>query len=117
MRKVLLSAVAMALLITPVVAQTSITAPSERLTIKTKSSPPRTQGPEQGASGPGLVARGIEKKDIRRGMVIAKPGSIKPHTKQRANPILQGDPSPQGDPSSEAQKGRGVQKKWLPSNF
>jgi elongation factor Tu len=27
----------------------------------------------------GLLLRGIEKSDIRRGMVIAKPGSIKPH--------------------------------------
>ena len=29
----------------------------------------------------GLLLRGIDKKDIERGMVIAKPGSIKPHTK------------------------------------
>jgi len=28
----------------------------------------------------GLLLRGIEKSDIRRGMVICKPGSIKPHT-------------------------------------
>lgn len=28
----------------------------------------------------GILLRGIDKKDIRRGMVIAKPGSIKPHT-------------------------------------
>jgi elongation factor Tu len=27
----------------------------------------------------GLLLRGIEKNDIRRGMVIAKPGSVKPH--------------------------------------
>ena len=27
----------------------------------------------------GLLLRGIEKKDIRRGMVIAKPGSVTPH--------------------------------------
>jgi elongation factor Tu len=27
----------------------------------------------------GLLLRGIEKSDIRRGMVIAKPGSITPH--------------------------------------
>jgi len=32
----------------------------------------------------GLLLRGIEKKDIRRGMVIAKPGSITPHTKFKA---------------------------------
>jgi len=32
----------------------------------------------------GLLLRGIEKTDIRRGMVIAKPGSIKPHGKFKA---------------------------------
>jgi elongation factor Tu len=32
----------------------------------------------------GLLLRGIEKADIRRGMVIAKPGSIKPHAKFEA---------------------------------
>ncbi|MFM9026410.1 MAG: elongation factor Tu [Bacteroidota bacterium] len=32
----------------------------------------------------GLLLRGIEKTDIRRGMVIAKPGSIKPHTDFKA---------------------------------
>lgn len=29
----------------------------------------------------GVLLRGIQKKDIERGMVLAKPGSIKPHTK------------------------------------
>ncbi|MDR1342665.1 MAG: elongation factor Tu [Prevotellaceae bacterium] len=29
----------------------------------------------------GLLLRGIDKKEIRRGMVIAKPGSVTPHTK------------------------------------
>ncbi len=32
----------------------------------------------------GLLLRGIEKSDIRRGMVIAKPGSITPHTDFKA---------------------------------
>ena len=32
----------------------------------------------------GILLRGIEKKDIRRGMVICKPGSITPHTKFKA---------------------------------
>jgi len=32
----------------------------------------------------GLLLRGVEKADIRRGMVIAAPGSIKPHTKFKA---------------------------------
>ena len=29
----------------------------------------------------GLLMRGIDKKEVKRGMVVAKPGSIKPHTK------------------------------------
>jgi elongation factor Tu len=29
----------------------------------------------------GLLLRGVQKEDIQRGMVIAKPGSITPHTK------------------------------------
>ena len=32
----------------------------------------------------GLLLRGIEKTDIRRGMVIAKPGSVKPHQRFKA---------------------------------
>ena len=32
----------------------------------------------------GLLLRGIEKSDIRRGMVICKPGSVKPHAKFKA---------------------------------
>ncbi|MFO0396635.1 MAG: elongation factor Tu [Gemmatimonadota bacterium] len=32
----------------------------------------------------GLLLRGIDKKDIERGMVLAKPGSITPHTKAEA---------------------------------
>ena len=32
----------------------------------------------------GLLLRGVEKKDIRRGMVIAAPGSITPHTEFKA---------------------------------
>ena len=32
----------------------------------------------------GLLLRGIEKTDIRRGMVIAKPGSVKPHLRFKA---------------------------------
>ena len=32
----------------------------------------------------GILLRGIEKTDIRRGMVICKPGSITPHTKFKA---------------------------------
>ena len=33
----------------------------------------------------GLLLRGIERTDIERGMVVAKPGSMKPHTKFKAN--------------------------------
>ena len=38
---------------------------------------------EEGMAGDnvGLLLRGIQKEDIERGMVIAKPGSITPHTK------------------------------------
>ncbi len=32
----------------------------------------------------GLLLRGVDKKEIKRGMVIAKPGSIKPHTRFKA---------------------------------
>jgi elongation factor Tu len=32
----------------------------------------------------GLLLRGVDKKEIKRGMVIAKPGSIHPHTKVKA---------------------------------
>ncbi|CDN31376.1 Translation elongation factor Tu [Mucinivorans hirudinis] len=32
----------------------------------------------------GLLMRGLDKKDVKRGMVVAKPGSIKPHTKFEA---------------------------------
>jgi elongation factor Tu len=32
----------------------------------------------------GLLLRGIDKEQIRRGMVICKPGSVKPHTEFKA---------------------------------
>ena len=32
----------------------------------------------------GILLRGIEREDVERGMVVAKPGSIKPHTKLKA---------------------------------
>jgi elongation factor Tu len=35
----------------------------------------------QAGDNVGLLLRGVERKDIERGMVIAKPGSIKPHVK------------------------------------
>jgi elongation factor Tu len=35
----------------------------------------------QAGDNVGLLLRGIERKDIERGMVIAQPGTIKPHTK------------------------------------
>lgn len=42
---------------------------------------------DQGQAGDniGALLRGIDKKDIQRGQVLAKPGSIKPHTKFTAN--------------------------------
>jgi elongation factor Tu len=38
----------------------------------------------QAGDNVGLLLRGIDKKDIERGMVLAKPGSITPHTKFEA---------------------------------
>ncbi len=35
----------------------------------------------QAGDNVGLLLRGVDRKDIERGMVVAKPGSIKPHTK------------------------------------
>jgi len=42
---------------------------------------------DQGEAGDnaGLLLRGVDKEDIQRGMVLAKPGSIKPHTKFKAS--------------------------------
>ena len=42
---------------------------------------------DQGEAGDnaGLLLRGIEKEHIQRGMVLSKPGSIKPHTKFKAS--------------------------------
>ena len=36
----------------------------------------------------GLLLRGIDKNEIKRGMVLAKPGSVKPHSKFKAVYIL-----------------------------
>ena len=33
----------------------------------------------------GLLLRGVDKEELERGMVIAKPGSITPHTKFKGN--------------------------------
>ena len=41
---------------------------------------------DEGVAGDnvGVLLRGVEKDDIERGQVLAKPGSIKPHTKFKA---------------------------------
>jgi elongation factor Tu len=39
----------------------------------------------QAGDNAGLLLRGIDKEDIQRGMVLAKPGSITPHTKFKAS--------------------------------
>ena len=41
---------------------------------------------DEGVAGDnvGLLLRGVDRKDIERGQVIAKPGSITPHTKFKA---------------------------------
>jgi elongation factor Tu len=41
-------------------------------------------GEGQAGDNVGILLRGIEKADIQRGHVIAAPGSIKPHTKAKA---------------------------------
>jgi len=38
----------------------------------------------QAGDNAGILLRGVEKTEIRRGMVIIKPGSVKPHTKFKA---------------------------------
>jgi elongation factor Tu len=38
----------------------------------------------QAGDNVGVLLRGVEKKDLERGMVLAKPGSITPHTKFKA---------------------------------
>ena len=42
---------------------------------------------DQGEAGDnaGLLLRGVDKEDIQRGMVLSKPGAIKPHTKFKAS--------------------------------
>jgi elongation factor Tu len=41
---------------------------------------------DEGVAGDnvGCLVRGIEREDVQRGQVLAKPGSIKPHTKFKA---------------------------------
>ena len=41
-------------------------------------------GEGQAGDNVGILLRGVEKADIQRGHVIAAPGSIKPHTKAKA---------------------------------
>jgi elongation factor Tu len=45
---------------------------------------------DEGVAGDnvGLLLRGVERKDIERGQVIAKPGSITPHTKFKAEAYI-----------------------------
>jgi elongation factor Tu len=42
----------------------------------------------QAGDNVGLLLRGIDRKEIERGQVIAKPGSIKPHTKFKAEAYI-----------------------------
>ena len=41
----------------------------------------KTLNEGQAGDNVGLLLRGVEKKDLERGQVVAKPGSITPHTK------------------------------------
>jgi len=47
---------------------------------------------DQGQAGDnvGLLLRGVDKKEIERGMVLAKPGTLKPHTKFEAEVYVLG---------------------------
>ena len=38
----------------------------------------------QAGDNVGLLLRGVDKKEIKRGQILAKPGSITPHTKFKA---------------------------------
>ncbi|MFH1202188.1 MAG: elongation factor Tu [Candidatus Omnitrophota bacterium] len=42
----------------------------------------------QAGDNVGLLLRGVEKEDLERGMVLAKPGSITPHTKFKAQTYI-----------------------------
>src|SRR3989304_2056886 len=44
----------------------------------------KTLNEGQAGDNIGVLLRGVEKKDLERGQVIAKPGSITPHTKFHA---------------------------------
>ncbi len=44
----------------------------------------------QAGDNAGLLLRGVDKDEIERGMVLAKPGSINPHTKFEANVYILG---------------------------
>jgi elongation factor Tu len=42
----------------------------------------------QAGDNVGVLLRGVEKSDVERGQVLAKPGSIKPHTKFKAEAYI-----------------------------
>jgi elongation factor Tu len=42
----------------------------------------------QAGDNVGILLRGVDKKEIRRGQVLAAPGSITPHTKFKAEVII-----------------------------
>jgi elongation factor Tu len=50
----------------------------------------KTLNEGQAGDNVGLLLRGLKKEDIERGMVIAKPGSIKPHKKFKAQVYILG---------------------------
>ena len=45
----------------------------------------KTMDEGQAGDNVGVLLRGLEREDLERGMVLAKPGSIKPHTKFECN--------------------------------
>ena len=73
--------------------QIKVNEPVEIVGLRDKSMPTVVTGVEmfhktldEGMAGDnaGLLLRGVERTDVERGMVIAKPGSITPHTKFKA---------------------------------
>lgn len=48
----------------------------------------KTLSEGQAGDNVGLLLRGVKKEDVRRGQVIAKPGSIKPHKKFKAQIVV-----------------------------
>jgi elongation factor Tu len=65
----------------------------------------------------GLLLRGVDKKEIKRGMVIAKPGSITPHTKFNAEVYILKGTKKRGDPGDEGGRYTPFHNKYRPQFY